>query len=83
MLKVMVTHDDFPKVLTETQVRSLEHLRLDTQFIIGLHRWTSSCVVNIYKRKTPSLLGLDLYNGEPHPSSPQYRQSSFDDSRLS
>ena len=28
----MVAHDDFRKVLVETQYRSPEHLRLDTQF---------------------------------------------------
>ena len=81
LLTVMMPHVDFGKVLAETLFRSFEHLRLDLQFI--RYRRTCSCVDNIYKRKTPSQLGLDIYSGEPHLSSPQYRQSDFDDSRLS
>ena len=50
VLKGMVTHDDFRKVLAETQIRSHEHLRLDTQFII--YRGTCSCVYKYIQRKT-------------------------------
>ena len=38
---LMMTHNDFRNILAETQVRSPEHLRLDTQFIYKmdmLHR---------------------------------------------
>ena len=49
--KVMVTHDDFRKVLAEMQVRSLEHLRLDTQFII----YTEGHAAIYTKRKTLSV----------------------------
>ena len=51
LLKVMVTRDDFRKVLAETQVRNPVHLRLDTEFYyiqrdMQLH-------YNVYKEEHP------------------------------
>ena len=77
----MVTHADFQKVLAETQVRSPEHLRLDTQFII--YTEGHAAALTIYTKKNTLSVRFRLIQGQTHLSCPQYRQSDFNDSRLS
>ena len=59
----------------ETQVRSSEHLRLDTVLY--------SCFYNIYKKEKPFQLGCDFYSAQTPLSHPQYRPCAFVDSCLS
>ena len=77
----METHDDFRKVLAETKVKSPEHLRLDTQFYY-IQR-DKQLRLQYIQRKTPSQVGFDLYSAQTPFFGPQYRQSAFEDSRLS
>ena len=57
VLKVMVTHDDFRKVLAEMQVRSPEHLRLDT---VLLHTERHAAAFTIYTKGKPFSVRVGL-----------------------
>ena len=79
---IIVKSHDFWKVLAETQVRSLEHLRLDR----GLHILCTeghTAALTIYTKKNILSVRAYLYSGKTPLSCPQYRQSDFNDSRLS